>query len=54
MHGETPLSGNKAIEALDKYVQTLEEQETKGLTSKQANALIKAAKVLRNAISQNY
>ena len=44
------LSGNKAAEALDIYIRRLENRKVKGLTEKQAYALIKTAKVLQDAI----
>ena len=53
MYGQTPISGNKATKALDKYIRKLEKQKTKTLTEKQAYALIKTAKAIRNTISQN-
>jgi hypothetical protein len=46
------LCGNKAAEALDKYIQSLEKQKVEGLTDKQVYTLIKTAKVLRTAIVQ--
>ena len=47
------LCGNKAAEALDKYIQRLEERKVEGLTEKQVNTLIKTAKALRTAIVQS-
>jgi hypothetical protein len=47
------LHGDKAVKALDKYIQKLEKQKAEDLTEKQAYALIKTAKVLRTAIAQS-
>ena len=47
------LKGNKADKALDKYIRRLEKRKVKGLTEKQVYFVIKTAKVLRTALSQN-
>jgi hypothetical protein len=47
------LCGNKAAEALDEYIQSLEKQKVEHLTEKQVCSLIKAAKLLRTAIVQS-
>ncbi len=47
------LCGHQAAKALDKYIRKLEKRKTTGLTQKQADALIKTAKVLRIAVVQN-
>jgi hypothetical protein len=47
------LKGNKAGKALDKYIRRLEKRKVTGLTEKQVYSLIKTAKVLRSALSQN-
>ena len=47
------LGGNKAAEALDKYIKRLEKRKVKGRTKKQVYTLIKTAKVLQTALTQN-
>ena len=44
------LSGQKAAQALDKYIRKLEKRKVKGITEKQVYALVKTAKILRTEI----
>jgi len=53
MYDSNVLCGNKAAEALSKYIRKLEKRQIKGLTEKQKYALIKTAKVLRTEIVQS-
>lgn len=50
MYHSKVLCGHEAVDALDKYIRKLEKRKVKGLTEKQAYALIKTAKVLRTEI----
>ncbi|HYA78251.1 MAG TPA: hypothetical protein VEF91_05990 [Verrucomicrobiae bacterium] len=53
IYDSSVLCGNKAAEALDEYIQSLEKQNVEHLTEKQVCSLIKAAKLLRTAIVQS-
>jgi len=46
------LCGCKTAKALDQYIKLLEKRKVEGLTEKQANTLIKVAKVVRTAAVQ--
>jgi hypothetical protein len=46
------LCGHQAAKALDKYIKKLEKRRASNLTEKQAEALLKTAKVLRVAVVQ--
>ena len=52
MYSRNVLCGHEAVEALDKYIGRLEKRKVKGITEKQAYALIKTAKVLRSQLLQ--
>jgi hypothetical protein len=45
--------GYKATKALDMYIRKLEKRKVADLTDRQINVLIKAARILRNELSQS-